>query len=501
MQSGVSVPVSPAVSTTYTLTVSAAGKSATAMVAVIVTGTVASAPSIQSFGASPGSVAPGGSAQLTATFSGGSGAVDNGVGAVQSGVPVTVFPTVSTTYTLTVSAAGKSVSTTVTVLVAGACIGKALLDGLVKTHLLAGAGMADASASAATWDVRSLYLAGGIFDGTAPCASCASGCTSFGHSCANSAGGCAWWGCYQYDQLAPGFYVRDFVSVAKGRGQLPWFTYYELLQASQTSEGSAEVAAVNGAAFLTRYLGDFRFLLQQIGTDAAFVQVEPDFWGYAQQVNANPHAIPAKVREAAPADCGGEEESVAGLGKCLIAMARKYAPHVRIGLHASFWATKIDVSVNTDPSLDVGAEARKLAAFLAAAGATGGDFIAVDASDRDAGYYQSVGRNTFWDPTNQTLPHFHQALTWAKALAEGLQLPVVYWQVPVGNAAQANATDHWKDNRVDYFFAHPGELAAAHIAGMLFGAGAGGMTTPETDGGNLIARVKAYDQAPQALCP
>lgn len=400
---------------------------------------------------------------------------------------------------------GKSVSASVTVLVAGgACLGKTLLEGLGKSHLLAGASMADATASAAAWDVRYLYLAGGIFDGATPCASCASNCTAFGRSCANpppGVAGCVWWGCYQYDQLPPGKYVSDFVSAAKGRGQVPWFTYYQLLQASQTSEGTAEVAAVNGAAFLTRYLGDFRFLLQQIGSETAFIQVEPDFWAYAQRLNADPHAIPAKVREAAPSDCGGQEESVAGLGKCFIAMARKYAPQVRIGLHASAWATGPDVSLNTDASLDVGAEARKVAAFLEAAGGTGGDFIVTDASDRDAGYYQSTGSNTFWDPTNQTLPHFHEAFAWAKALAEALQLPVVYWQVPVGNAAQGNTTDHWKDNRVDYFFAHPGELAAAHVAAMLFGAGAGGMTTPETDGGNLIAKAKAYAQAPQSLCP
>jgi hypothetical protein len=87
-----------------------------------------------------------------------------------------------------------------------------------------------------------------------------------------------------------------------------------------------------------------------------------------------------------------------------------------------------------------------------------------------------------------------------KALAEALQLPVVYWQVPVGNAAQTNTADHWKDNRVDDFFAHPEELAAAHIAATLFGAGAGGMTTPETVGGNLVAKARAYFQSPQPLC-
>jgi hypothetical protein len=414
-------------------------------------------------------------------------------------------PATSTTYTLTVTAGSKTANASVTELVctSTAYIGKTLLDGLAKRRILVGATMQDATASnaAAAWDVRYIYLAGGIFDGTAPCASCASNCTASNHSCANSGGGCAWWGCYQYDRIAPGDYVRQFVSAAKGRSQVPWFTYYELFQSSKLAQGTAEVAAINDVAFLSRYLGDFRFLLQQIGTDKAFVHVEPDFWGFAQLVNANPHLIPAKVREAAPGDCGTQEESLSGFGRCLIAMARKYAPNVRIGLHASAWATGIDASVNTNPSLDVAAEARKVAVFLDAAGATGGDFIATDASDRDAGYYQSIGKATFWDPANQNLPTFRQAFAWTKALSEALQMPAIYWQVPLGNAAQTNTNDHWKDNRVDYFFGHPRELAAAHVAGMMFGAGASGMTTPESDGGNLVAKAQGYTLAPQPLCP
>jgi hypothetical protein len=106
----------------------------------------------------------------------------------------------------------------------GACIGKSLLDGLAKTRILVGATMQDATASAAAWDVRYVYLAGGIFDGAAPCTTCAASCSASGRSCANSGGGCAWWGCYQYDQVPPGDYVRQFVSAAKGRAQVPWFT-------------------------------------------------------------------------------------------------------------------------------------------------------------------------------------------------------------------------------------------------------------------------------------
>lgn len=45
---------------------------------------------------------------------------------------------------------------------------------------------------------------------------------------------------------------------------------------------------------------------------------------------------------------------------------------------------------------------------------------------------------------------------------------------------------------LDYFFGHPQELAAAHVLGAVFGAGAGDQTLPETDGGNLVAKMKAY---------
>ncbi|HZX97627.1 MAG TPA: hypothetical protein VFE90_24130 [Myxococcales bacterium] len=461
-------------------------------------------PAVQSFTAAPGVVSPGAQAQLTAVFQGGQATIDNGVGAVQSGVPVMVAPAATTTYTLTVGVGSAAVSSAATVVVSqpgAACIGGPLLQSLGRTRILTGASMADGTASAAGWDARYVYLAGGLFDGSAPCQSCATSCTAAQVSCANTVG-CGWYGCWQWDQLPPGQYIRDFVSGAKGRGEVPWLTYYELLQTSKANEGSAEVAALNDAAVLTRYLADFRFLLQQIGTNTAFVHVEPDFWAFAEQVNGNPHAIAAKVREAAPADCGAEEESLAGFGHCLIAMARKYAPNARIGFHASPFATGIDVAQNRNASLDVAAEARKLAAFLAAAGATAADFVVTDASDRDAGYYASIGQQRGWDATNQTLPNFHQDLSWVKALAEAMQLPVIFWQLPVGNTTMNNTADHWQDNRVEYFYAHTAELAAAHVAGMLFGAGAGGQTTPETDGGLLLSREKAYEAAGgQQLCP
>lgn len=382
------------------------------------------------------------------------------------------------------------------------CIGSSFLSALGKSTVLVGASMDDATAAKAPFDGRYLYLSGGYFDGASPCASCASGCTAAQTSCANSAGGCAWWGCWQYDQDPPGQYAVGFIDTNEKAKQLPMFTYYQELQASGLNEGTKQVAGLGDAVFLTRYFADWRFLLQKIGARTALLHIEPDFWGYVQQLNPDPHAVPAKVAAANPTDCAGYEDSAAGFAKCLIHMVRVYAPKAKVGLHASAWGTKFDVFGNTDTSLNVAGEANKMVSFLTALGAKDGDFIVSDPSDRDAGYYQSVSRNTWWDASNAKLPNFRQAFTWVKAVAEGLSLPVILWQIPVGNMSQGNTTDHWQDNRLDTFFAHMDEVAAAHIVGLFFGAGMGGMTTPETDGGNLVAKTKAYATAGGTrLCP
>jgi hypothetical protein len=391
---------------------------------------------------------------------------------------------------------------------AGACIGSDFLSSLGKTSVLIGASMTDATAALAPFDGRYLYLSGGLFDGASPCVSCASGCTSGGTSCSNTAG-CGWWGCWQYDQDPPGQYAVSFIgtnekatwqgTVAK---QIPMFTYYEELQASGLAEGTAQVAALSDAVFLSRYLADWRFTLQKIGTHVALLHVEPDFWGYVQQSNADPHAIPAKVTTANPTDCAGYENSAAGFAQCMIRMVRIYAPSAKVGLHASAWGTKVDVFGNSNASLNVVGEAQKMSTFLAALGAKDGDFIVSDPSDRDAGYYQSIGRMTWWDDTNATIPNFHQAFAWTKTVAEDLNLPIILWQIPVGNMSLANNTDHWRDNRLDYLFAHMDEVVAAHIVGLFFGAGMDGMTTPETDSGNLVKRTTAYGGANgTSICP
>ena len=92
--------VTPGATTTYTLVVTdAVGRSLQQSQQV----TVVAAPAISSFSASSLTITAGGSVQLTAVFSNGTGSIDNGVDAVLSGTPVTVTPAATTTYRLTVT--------------------------------------------------------------------------------------------------------------------------------------------------------------------------------------------------------------------------------------------------------------------------------------------------------------------------------------------------------------------------------------------------------------
>ncbi len=118
VQSGVPVTITPTATTTYTFTYSDTIGKLFASVTVVVVGT----PAITSFTAQQPIVTAGTSTMLTAVFTGGTGTIDHGVGAVTSGVPVsTGVLNANTTFTLTdTSPAGVPITSTVTVQVVAA---------------------------------------------------------------------------------------------------------------------------------------------------------------------------------------------------------------------------------------------------------------------------------------------------------------------------------------------------------------------------------------------
>ena len=106
--SGTAVPVSPRVSTHYTLTVTnPAGSTATSFLTI----TVVPPPAISSFTPATSIVTNGNSTTLTAIFSGGTGLITPGNISVSSGTPVTVLSAVDNTTTYTLTVTGSSGST------------------------------------------------------------------------------------------------------------------------------------------------------------------------------------------------------------------------------------------------------------------------------------------------------------------------------------------------------------------------------------------------------
>lgn len=190
------------------------------------------------------------------------------------------------------------------------------------------------------------------------------------------------------------------------------------------------------------------------------------------------------MTEANPTDCSDMEDSVAGAARCMIRMARLYAPGALVGLHSSAWM------------MEAPGDAEAVGTFLLGLGADEADFLVDDASDRDAGYYEAQGRDTWW--TDESAQAF---LDWSARVVETTCKPMIMWQVPVGNMSLDDTTNHYRDNRVDWLFSHTQEVTDAHFVGLLFGAGQDEQTTPETDGGNLIAKTQGYfDGGGDALC-
>lgn len=108
VESGKAISISPAADTVYRLTVTnAQGYRVTADAPV----NVFSAPTISGFGASRTQLTAGEPLQLTATYVGQSAVINPGNLSVSSGVPITVLPSVDTTYKLTaLNGAGMTVN-------------------------------------------------------------------------------------------------------------------------------------------------------------------------------------------------------------------------------------------------------------------------------------------------------------------------------------------------------------------------------------------------------
>lgn len=285
-----------------------------------------------------------------------------------------------------------------------------------------------------------------------------------------------------------GSFANILADSAKRHGTVPMFTLY-----SMAAWGESNTDVLVNDDYMKPYWAGAKLLYQRIAEfgDPAIVHIEPDFWAFMQH-QGDPSGVPVHVTSLID-DCADQPDNLIGLGKCLIALGRKYAPKAVIGLHASRWA-------DSDPA--------NVAAYLMKVGGDA-DFIGMDMLDRDAGCFEAhVDPNCqrddgpwYWDETNQTSPNFHEYLAWAKGVSAGMQRPIVWWQVPFGvpSDTPGGTAGHYRDNRVKYVFEHIDELISAGGAGVSFGTGAGNQTYITTDGDQFKNAVTGYFASPVEL--
>jgi hypothetical protein len=289
-----------------------------------------------------------------------------------------------------------------------------------------------------------------------------------------------------------GAYVNVVAANADAMGAVPMFTFYQM-----ATNGDGNLADLNDQTFMAAYWANAVLMFQRLAiyNKPALVNFEPDFWGYAQQQapNGNPTQLFAYVNIAP--DCSTLANNVTGIAACLLAIGHKYAPKAVLGFPPSDWGA------NAIP---------EVIAFMNQIGAGNADFVVMQTLDRDAGCFEAAtesdcirtGGPWYWDETNTTHPNFQDHLAEALQYHQGLNLPLVWWQTPMGvpsTVIGSTSTNHWRDNRVHYFLTHPAQLAAVGGLGVVFGSGASTQTNISTDGGQYQTLSNAYLANPAPL--
>jgi hypothetical protein len=291
----------------------------------------------------------------------------------------------------------------------------------------------------------------------------------------------------------PGAFATYYMNASNANGYTPVLTYYELLQSNPSSgsnESDRDFNNLNNTATMAAYYANFKLLMQTAASygKTVVVHVEPDLWGYLEQRagTGDASSLTASVASSGFTEAQGFPNTAQGFAWELIKLRDLYAPsNVLLAIHASMWASGVDVASSTDPNLDPQKAADATAAFMNSAGisphtlSSTWDLVFNDVDDHDAGWWEKQGANNagfthWWDPNNFKVPNFTRYLAWVSELHTQTARQQVVWQVPVGNQVfltMNNTCGHYQDNVAQYFISHADDLYKSGLVAVLFGAG------------------------------
>jgi hypothetical protein len=291
------------------------------------------------------------------------------------------------------------------------------------------------------------------------------------------------WATWNPNGTFASLYVRESIA----QQMIPVLSYYQLLH-SKPSVGAGElerdISNLHNRATMRAYWADYSLLLRRVapaaGRHLVVIQIEPDLWGFLEQAHAT-----ALARSFA---------------QHLIALRDRLAPHVLLAWHLSVWGTGEDPTYSKPSLAHMDALAATSAGFYESLHARF-NLVFNDITNRDAGYYRTVlaNPNTAWGPED-----FHRHDVYIAGFTRRTHIPVVLWQLPLGNTTLDETTGRYTDNRLQWWFddstgQHLKATREAGVIGLLFGGGGPGTTSAQTDGGLFYRLARRYLAAPLAL--
>lgn len=347
--------------------------------------------------------------------------------------------------------------------------------------------------------------------------------TTFGLGLGNGPGGTTWmknsgaaWA-YRYQYLSgnvagsnwsqwnspAGEFAKIYVNDSRANGYLPVLTYYCMAQSGGGEQNN--LSTINNSGIMWNYFNNWKLLMQKAGeTDQPVViHHEPDLWAFIQmQRGDNPANAAAAVSSSGFPDVQGQPDNVIGFARALVALRNAHAPKALIAFHASNFATNTDITFGGDPD----ALGARVASFFNALGA-GYDLLFNDFTDRDAGYYASIGAPRPWSDAT-----FERSRQYLAKISSATGKRILIWQIPCGNTLYRscnNTSGHYQSNHAEYFLKSGNrqrivDWAASGIIGLMFGSTLGettsytdargdGITNPAAINGNTLTSSHSDD--------
>jgi hypothetical protein len=279
-----------------------------------------------------------------------------------------------------------------------------------------------------------------------------------------------------------GTFVTRYIDESAKAGITPVFTYYMLRQslpgAHYPDELKADIGNLRNGSTMKAYWADLSLFFKRAasaGRRRVVLQVEPDMWGYLEQVN--------------------ETKLARAVAQRVVRLRNRLARNVRLGYHLSDWGTNTDLAIQNPTHAETDRLAGRAVRFYRGLGG-GFDLIFAEFSDRDSGFKEHIygmsHADAWWTPGD-----FERHVRFLRDVHSRAKRPIILWQIPLGNSGLPDTWGKFRDNRPEWLLgagsaAHRKAYAAAGVRALLFGGGADGTTSEKTDGGWFLAHARAY---------